>query len=107
MNLLTILLTAGQQAGQKQNPLVSLLPFILIVIIFYYFLIRPQVKRQKEIQKFRKSLQKGDKIITAGGIYGKIVEMKDNIVMVEIAPNVKIKVDINTVLRDPSDLAQK
>ncbi len=108
MKLLSIFLTAAPQPGAPaQNPLVSLLPFILIIIIFYFFLIRPQVKRQKEIQKFRKNLKKGDKVITAGGIYGKITDIKENVVILEIAPDVRIKVDINTILKDSSDLVQQ
>jgi len=108
MKLLNILLSAApQQGAPAQNPLVSLLPFILIIIIFYFFLIRPQVKRQKEIQKFRKNLKKGDKVITAGGIYGKITDIKENVVILEIAPDVRIKVDINTILKDSSDLVQQ
>ncbi len=106
MEYLNILLTAAPQGGQ-QNPMMSLVFFVLIIVVFYFFLIRPQVKRQKEIQKFRKSLKKGDKVITAGGIYGKITDIKENIVILEIAPDVRIKVDINTILKDSSDLTQQ
>jgi len=108
MHFISILLTAApQQGAPSQSPLISLLPFILIIVIFYFFMIRPQVKKQKEIQKFRKSLKKGDKVITAGGIYGRIADIKENVVILEIAPDVKIKVDINTILKDSSDLVQQ
>ena len=66
-------------------------------------MIRPQLKRQKEMAKFRAALQKGDKVVTTGGLYGKIEEIKDNIIVLEIAPNVKVKVDKSVVLNDMSD----
>lgn len=100
--MLTILLQA-----QAQNPLMSFLPLLLIIVVFYFFMIRPQMKRQKELRNFRDSLQKGDKVITTGGIYGRIVEINDNIVFIEVDNNVKIKVDKAALLKDPSDIEQK
>jgi preprotein translocase subunit YajC len=80
----------------------------LMIVVFYFFMIRPQMKRQKEMTKFRAALQKGDKIVTTGGIYGKIDEIKDNIIILEVAQNVKLKVDKSVVLKDMSDApAQK
>ena len=70
-------------------------------------MIRPQVKRQKELRQFRDSLAKGDKVITTGGIYGKIVEIKDIAVILEVAPNVHIKVDKNGIIKDLSDVPQQ
>jgi preprotein translocase subunit YajC len=70
-------------------------------------MIRPQQKKQKELVKFRNSLAKGDKVITAGGIYGKIVEVSDNYVFVEIDSNVKIKVDKSSIVKDITDLQSK
>jgi preprotein translocase subunit YajC len=67
-------------------------------------MIRPQVKRQKELKNYRNSLQKNDKVITTGGIYGKITDVKDQTVTIEIAENIRIKVDKSAVLKDPSDL---
>ena len=75
----------------------------LMIVVFYFFMIRPQMKRQKEMTKFRAALQKGDKIVTTGGIYGKIDEIKDNIIILEVALNVKLKVDKSVVLKDMSD----
>lgn len=86
--------------GQEQNPFMSLLPLVLIVVVFYFFMIRPQMKRQKELKNFRDSLQKGDKVITIGGIYGKVVEMQENAAIVEIDNNVKIKVDKSALVKD-------
>ena len=74
--------------------------FALLIVVFYFFLIRPQSKRQKEIRKFQDSLENGKSVITQGGIYGKIREVKDNYVILEIADGVKIKVNKNMVSLD-------
>jgi len=95
-----------QPQGQEQNPLMSFLPLLLIVVVFYFFMIRPQMKRQKEVRKFRDSLAKGDKVITTGGIYGRIVEVKETSVILEIATGVQIKVDKNGIIKDLTDIAQ-
>lgn len=105
-NLMTILM-AQPAGGQPQNPWMSFLPLILIIVVFYFFMIRPQVKRQKELKNFRESLKKGDKVITTGGIYGRIVEMEDQTILIEIDTNVKIKVDKAAILKDPSDIEAK
>jgi len=68
-------------------------------------MIRPQMKRQKELKTYRDSLQKGDKIITTGGIYGKVTDIKENTVTVEIADKVLVRIDKSAVLKDTSDLA--
>ena len=95
-----------QPEGQDANPLMSFLPLLLIVVVFYFFMIRPQMKRQKEVRKFRESLSKGDKVVTTGGIYGRIIEVKDTTVILEIARDVQIKVDKNGVIKDMSDAPQ-
>jgi preprotein translocase subunit YajC len=95
-----------QPQGQEQNPFMSFLPLLLIVVVFYFFMIRPQMKRQKEVRKFRDSLAKGDKVITTGGIYGRIVEVKETSVILEIATGVQIKVDKNGIIKDLTDIAQ-
>lgn len=102
MNLLTVLL----QATAGQSSLTSFLPLILIVVVFYFFMIRPQMKKQKELRNFRESVKKGDKVITTGGIYGKVADIKDNHFLVEIAENVRVKFDKAAILKDSSDLAQ-
>jgi preprotein translocase subunit YajC len=96
-----------QPEGQDANPLMSFLPLLLIVVVFYFFMIRPQMKRQKETRKFRESLSKGDKVVTTGGIYGKIVEVKETTIVLEIAKEVHIKVDKNGIIRDMSDAPQQ
>lgn len=82
-------------------------PFILIIVVFYFFMIRPQMKRQKELRKYREALKKGDKVITTGGIYGKVSEVKDTYVVVEIADNVKVKMDKSAIVMDMTDVAVK
>lgn len=107
MSILNFILLMGQPAGGDSNPLMSFLPLVLIVVVFYFFIIRPQMKRQKELKKFRESIAKGDKVITTGGIMGKINDVKEDHLVIEIADNVRIKVDKNSVVRDVADLAQK
>lgn len=75
---------------------------IAMFVIMYFFMIRPQNKKQKEIANFRKSLQVNQQVITAGGIYGIIKEINDNQVVLEIAPNVRIKIDKNSIFADAS-----
>jgi preprotein translocase subunit YajC len=85
----------------------NLVMLLLLVVVFYFFLIRPQQKRQKELRTYRDSLKKGDKIITTGGIYGKVHEIKDqNKIVLEISDNVRITVDKSAVVRDMSDAAK-
>jgi preprotein translocase subunit YajC len=103
MNLLFVLLQTSGTAGAS-NPLTSLLPLVLIIVVFYFFMIRPQVKRQKELKNYRNALQKGDKVITTGGIYGKITDIKEQAVTVEIADNIRVRVDKNAILKDTADL---
>ena len=77
---------------------------LLIFVVMYFFMIRPQQKKQKEIVKFRESLKKGDKIVTVGGIYGVVAEVKEQYVLMEIDNNVKIRVDKQCVVRDSTDI---
>lgn len=78
--------------GQQANPLSAFMPLILIFIIFYFLLIKPQHKKQKELQQMLSSIQKGDKVITTGGIHGIVANVKDDIVSVKVADNVRIDV---------------
>ncbi|WP_045033363.1 preprotein translocase subunit YajC [Draconibacterium sediminis] len=100
----SILLMMQPQDGADANPLMSFLPLLLIIVVFYFFMIRPQVKRQKETRKFRESLQKGDKVVTTGGIYGKVVKIEETAIQLEIAKDVVIKVDKNGIVKDLSDV---
>jgi len=109
MNSLAFILLQISGAGQPGKPsmMTSLIPLLLVFVIFYFFMIRPQMKRQKEMNNFRSSISKGDKVVTTGGIYGKVVEVSETTVVMEIANEVKVKVDKSAVMRDPSDLPQK
>ena len=80
---------------------------VVIVAIFYFFMIRPQQKKQKEIQKAREALKAGDKVITAGGIYGRIREIGDIYMMIEVANGVTIRVDKSSVFASAQDAAQQ
>ena len=103
--LYTILLqaAAGGAGGAGWS---SMLMILLIIAIFYFFMIAPQQKKQKKINAFRDSLQKGDKVMTAGGIYGRIREIKDNYVMLEIDNNVTIKIDKNSIYQSMQDVVE-
>jgi preprotein translocase subunit YajC len=105
MNLLNILLMAppaGQGAGGG-GMASSLIFLVLIFVVFYFFFIRPQVKRQKDVKKFRESLAKGNKIITIGGIHGKIVEMQDTTCTIEVEGGVKLKLEKSAIASDAQD----
>ena len=103
--MLNILLMA--QPAEGQGGLTSFIPLILIIVVFYFFMIRPQMKKQKELRKFREDLKKGDKIVTTGGIYGKVLEIQENAIIMEVEGQNRLKVDKAAVVKDMSDVAQK
>lgn len=103
MNLSYILM--AQPQGDA-NPITAFLPLVLVLVIFWFFMIRPQAKKQKELRKFRDSLQKGDKVVTTGGIYGKVVSIKDYQVVLQVDENTNLTVDKSSVLKDSTDLQQ-
>lgn len=75
----------------------GMLMIVAMIVIFYFFMIRPQQKKQKEIKKAREAMQKGDRVVTAGGIHGKIREISDSYILIEVADGVSIKVDKGSV----------
>jgi preprotein translocase subunit YajC len=97
MTLATILLQAAGAASGSSSMMSMLLPMLLIFVVFYFFMIRPQNKKQKEIQKARAALKTGDKVVTSGGIFGKIREVKDDSFIIEISENVRIRVEKSAV----------
>ena len=99
-----LLQAAAAPAGQ--NGWSSILMIVLMFVVIYFFMIRPQQKRQKEIRKFRENLKVGDKVITAGGIYGKIRNVNDTTFQIEIAENVKIIIDKGSVYPSAAEAAQ-
>ena len=104
MNLLSILLQAPAAGGSQWS---GILMMVVIIAIFYFFMIRPQQKRQKDIQKAREALKVGDKVITSGGIYGKIKEIGDVYMVLEIADGVRIHIDKTSVFASSGDVQQK
>ncbi|MDR1344708.1 MAG: preprotein translocase subunit YajC [Tannerellaceae bacterium] len=107
MNVLGILLDSTAGATSGSSGIVSFLPIIAIVVIFYFFMIRPQQKRQKDIQKAREAIKQGDKVVTAGGIYGRVKEISDKQMQIEIAEGVRIRIDKNSVFASSEDAQQK
>lgn len=97
--------SAPASPGQSPGGLLSFAPFLIILVMFYFLLIRPQQKKAKEHQALVDNLKSGDKILTAGGIYGVVTNVrdKDKVISVRIAENVKIELDkssVTTVIRD-------
>ncbi len=91
-------MSGGAVSGKEaSNPLMTFLPLILIVVVFYFFMIRPQVKRNKEQKKFRESLGKGAKIVTIGGMHGKIVEVLETTFIIETEGQCRIKIEKSAV----------
>jgi len=105
MNLLNILLMsqpAGGASSSSSSTWYSFLPLILIVVVFYLFFIRPQMKRSKDQKKFRESLEKGQKVITIGGIHGRIVELQETTVTIEVEGQVRLRVEKSAIAIDNS-----
>ncbi len=96
-----IVLMGQPQPGQ--NPLMQFLPLIAIVVVFYFFMIRPQMKKAKEQKKYIEALKKGDKILTIGGIYGKVVEVReDGSLIMAVEDGTKMRISKNAVSMDAS-----
>lgn len=104
-HLLYVLLMQSQSTDQ--SPYSSLIFIGLIFVIFYFFMIRPQMKKQKDSKKFREALKNGDKVLTIGGIYGKIVEVRDKAVILEVEDKLRLKVDKTGLIKDSSELNTK
>ncbi|MCX4336484.1 MAG: preprotein translocase subunit YajC [Bacteroidales bacterium] len=104
MNIVTLLQTAAPAQGSQWTMWVML---ALIFVVMWFFMIRPQRKQQKELQNFRDSLKKGDKVVTVGGIYGTVCDIKDKTVLIEVDNNVKIRVSKQALVKDFSETAQQ
>ncbi|MDR1810163.1 MAG: preprotein translocase subunit YajC [Prevotella sp.] len=100
MSLLHVFL---QGSGDGMQMIVMM---VAIIAIFYFFMIRPQQKKQKAIQKARDEMKAGDKVVTAGGVHGKIKEVGDTNFIVEIAENVRIKIEKSSVYAAAEDVAK-
>ena len=101
--MFTILQAAAQQGGGWTTWVM----IALIFVVMWFFMIRPQKKQQKELQNFRDSLAKGDKVVTIGGIFGTIVEVKEDTVLMEVDNGVKIRVSKQALVKDFTDPARQ
>ena len=103
MSFIPLLQDAAPQVGG--NMVMTVAPFILIIAVFYFFMIRPQNKKQKEIEKMRDSLQKGDKVVTIGGIHGTVSSVKEKTVILKVDDGTKIEFDRSAVATVAGDRA--
>ena len=92
-----------QTAPQQPSPWGFYAMIALMILVLWLFMWRPESKRRKEMQKFREGLKKGDKIVTAGGIYGTVKEIKERTLLIEVDGNVTLRVDKNMVVADTSE----
>ncbi len=95
--LITFLAQAPSPTPAGPNPLASFVPIILIFVIMYFLLFRPQIKRQKEQAAMAASLKIGDRVVTASGIHGMVANVKDRTVMVKVADNVKLEIEKSAI----------
>lgn len=107
LNYILLQAQAAAPAAQQGGGWSFWVMMILIFVVFYFFMIRPQQKKQKELQKQRDALKKGDKVITAGGIYGNIKEVQETTFLIEVSKDVTIKVDKGSVYVAAEDAQQQ
>jgi len=107
MSLLNVLLQATAPGAAAPSPYGSIGFILLIIVIFYLFFIRPQMKRTKDQKKFREALKKGDKIITIGGIHGKIIEVQDTTFTIEVEGGNRLKMEKSAVATSVEDQIQQ
>ena len=100
MNLSILLDAKPAAAASGANPMSSILMFGLILVVFYFFMIRPQTKKAKEARKFTEGLDKGMRVVTIGGIHGKIEEVKDTTVIISVEGGSKLKVEKRAISPD-------
>ncbi|AND69264.1 hypothetical protein ATSB10_18100 [Dyella thiooxydans] len=93
----SVIAQAAPAAGQAANPLLTFLPLIVLFGVMYFLMIRPQMKRQKEHRQMVSALAKGDEVVTNGGIAGRVEEVGEAFLTVEIAPNVKVRVQKGSI----------
>jgi preprotein translocase subunit YajC len=86
------MLLALASSGQPVSPLVQLIPFALVLAIFYFVILLPMKNRQKKVEAFLAALKEGDKVVTSGGIFGSIAKIKEDAISLQIAPNVRVDV---------------
>jgi preprotein translocase subunit YajC len=106
MNLLQILLMAPPPGGQGGGAS-SYIFIVLMIVIFYFFMIRPQTKKAKAEKEFKETLKKGDKIVTIGGVHGKIMDVADRTFLVEISDGVRVRLEKTAVSMDATKQLEK
>ncbi len=108
MNVLNVLLMTPQSGGES-NPYSGMIMMVLLIGVFYFFFIRPQQKKAKETKKFREALAKGDKVVTIGGIHGKVLAITDSTVTIEVEGQGKLKLNKDAVnpADEPTAMAQQ
>ncbi len=100
MNFLNSIILMAPPAEGSGGGIVAFLPLILIVLVFYLFFIRPQMKKQKDLNKFRENIKKGDRVITIGGIHGKILEIQDKTFIIEVEGLNRLKIEKSAVAQN-------
>ncbi len=84
-----------------------MLPLFLILVVFYFFFIRPQTKKNKEQRKFREALKKGDKVVTIGGVHGKVAEIKEKTIVLDCGNNIKLNIEKSAIVMDTKSVGQQ
>lgn len=104
--MLNLLLMAQPEGdGGMMETIIGFAPFILIIVVVYMFMIRPQQKKMKDQKSFREVLGKGDKVVTIGGVHGKIIDSKDNTFIIEIGNNMRITIEKAAVSMESTSAA--
>ncbi|MDR3251332.1 MAG: preprotein translocase subunit YajC [Tannerella sp.] len=108
MNIISfVILDAAPANGGGEGSYMGILMIVAMIAIFYFFMIRPQQKRQKDIQRAREAMKVGDRIVTAGGIHGKVKEIAEKYMLIEISEGVRIRVDRASVFASAEDIQTK
>ncbi len=103
MNYLNFICLLASE-DKQENPYQMFIMMGLIVVVFYFFMIRPQIKKQKDVKKFREELAKGSKILTIGGIYGKVLEINEDDIVIEVEGQTKLRVSKAGIVKDSSGM---
>ena len=109
MNTLTILTQTAAGAGEAPQGMnfSFIIMIVAMIAVFYFFMIRPQQKRQKELQQFRDELKKGDRIVTIGGIHGVVKSINESTIIISIAENVDVSFEKSAIIKDTTDMQQQ
>lgn len=99
-----IVMMAPPAGGEQGNPIMTFVMMGLIVVVFYFFMIRPQMKRAKEQKKFREGIKAGDKVVTIGGIHGKIVDLREKTAIITTADHTRLEISRDAISMDSAGL---